>query len=356
MAPESVKERRMPADAFMAIAMVSNALDPPPDEGIKKSAQELAAALERKGATVYRVDGEESVGVRKLLLSSRMLRALRSSKVGAVIYLPTQSATVGSLVRSKVLRSLATTKVALISLQPRELKPLPGPLMRWLSPDLLLTPDPAMLEAARSRGLNAAFLQVGVDHDRFAPVGAERKLALRRKHALPPDSVIALHVGHARWERGLTWLVDLGTGVVPVVAISRSLGVDQAVVRWLRHSSVHLIDTYLPDIQELYQLADVYVFPVRSKHSASAAPLSVLEAMACNLPVVSTPFGALPHMVSERAGLFFAEDQPRFRSAVATASALSPGQVRTRQQVLRYDWAAAADTVFASALTLCRRT
>jgi glycosyltransferase involved in cell wall biosynthesis len=168
--------------------------------------------------------------------------------------------------------------------------------------------------------------------------------------------VIALHVGHARWERGLTWLVDLGTGVVPVVAISRSLGVDQAVVRWLRHSSVHLIDTYLPDIQELYQLADVYVFPVRSKHSASAAPLSVLEAMACNLPVVSTPFGALPHMVSERAGLFFAEDQPRFRSAVATASALSPGQVRTRQQVLRYDWAAAADTVFASALTLCRRT
>jgi glycosyltransferase involved in cell wall biosynthesis len=346
---------RRPARETLAsnsVALVSNALEPPPDEGIRKCAHELALVLPKKGVSIYSIP-EDAPGVaRKFLVSRPMIRKLRADDVRAVIYLPTQSATLGSLLRSAVLRSLVGAKVVLLALQPRDLPPMSTMLARLVRPDLVLTPSPSMFREAERRGLEAAYVQLGVDLDRFRPAGPGRKHELRRKYGLPSEQPIVLHVGHARRLRGLEWLVGLGADIVPLVVIGKSLGFDPEVVRTLRHSGVVVFDEYLPQIHEIYQLTDAYAFPVRNEQSAIGSPLSVLEAMACDVPLVTTTFGALPAMIREGSGVFFADDEARFRACLVEAVRLPQDEVRTRDQVLPYSWTATADRVLTAAKDL----
>ncbi|MDQ3894131.1 MAG: glycosyltransferase family 4 protein [Actinomycetota bacterium] len=155
-------------------------------------------------------------------------------------------------------------------------------------------------------------------------------------------------MGHARPHRGLEWLIGLRDDVLPLVVIGKSLGFDPDVVQTLRNSGARVFDDYLPEIHEIYQLADVYAFPVRDEQSAIGAPLSVLEAMACNLPVVTTRFGALPRMISEGSGFFFVDDEAEFRASTIEALRLQRDQVRTRSQVLQYSWGMMADDLLSA--------
>jgi len=54
------------------------------------------------------------------------------------------------------------------------------------------------------------------------------------------------------------------------------------------------MDRYIKKIEEIYQLSDCYIFPITFEGGGISILLSVLEAMACNLPVVTTKFGGLP--------------------------------------------------------------
>ena len=65
-----------------------------------------------------------------------------------------------------------------------------------------------------------------------------------------------------------------------------------------------LIDSYLQSIQEIYQLADVYLFPVMDIENCIDVPLSVLEAASCNLPIVTTEYGELTAFREQEGFLF----------------------------------------------------
>lgn len=135
-------------------------------------------------------------------------------------------------------------------------------------------------------------------------------------------------------------------GDYPVVVGSSSTPHDAALVAELRAGGVRVIDEPVAAIDALYRLADCYVFPAAGETSAIDLPLSVLEAMACDLPVVSTPFGALPGLFAGREGVFLGSGTD-LRALCGAARALGH-RAGTRQLVAAWGWDNLARTLLAA--------
>jgi glycosyltransferase involved in cell wall biosynthesis len=125
-------------------------------------------------------------------------------------------------------------------------------------------------------------------------------------------------------------------GVKVILVGSTSTAQDEDLARWLSERGVRLIREYVPRIEEIYQLADAYVFPVVSEAAAIGVPLSVLEAMACNLPVVTTRFGGLPWMFQKEDGFIYFDDAGELPGIIGGLHALQ--KCSTRRMVEPYDW------------------
>ena len=113
--------------------------------------------------------------------------------------------------------------------------------------------------------------------------------------------------------------------------------IDKEVVSELQKSGCTVWIKHFPNIEEIYNLSDCYVFPVINKKACIEMPLSVLEAMACNLPVISTRFGALPRVFKEDGGLFFVEKD---RDIINSLKEIKEGdiEIKTREKILPLSW------------------
>ena len=140
----------------------------------------------------------------------------------------------------------------------------------------------------------------GIDIERFVPgtPTADARAAL----GLPPGFVIG-SAGRLTWEKNFTLLlrgvhaarrrgVDVhlalmgeGTQRAELEALAQSLGIRDSV-------------TFLgwrTDTDHIFPLLDAYVVSSASE----GLPLAVLEAMACGIPIVSTPVGELPLLLGD---------------------------------------------------------
>lgn len=149
---------------------------------------------------------------------------------------------------------------------------------------------------SRSGALISDELLVGVDLDRFKPVPADERMRIRNRLRLPLDSKILLHVGHLNLRRNLLPMTEFqdNANMLPVVVGSTTVRPDCEVVRALRQAGVRVVHQYLENIEFFYQAADCYIFPTVDPRCCAQVPLSVLEALACGTPVVSTRFEGLP--------------------------------------------------------------
>jgi glycosyltransferase involved in cell wall biosynthesis len=225
--------------------------------------------------------------------------------------------------------------VALIGLQ--EFRVRSGRLLRLLGPDLLLVPTAEDCDRARHAGVNAARVASGVDLERFRPAAADERTALRRRWGLPGDATVMLHVGHLKDGRNLGLLAPLvAAGATVVLVVSGRRGPESERLKAeLTAAGVVVVEGYQPRIEELYRLADCYVFPTASNDSAVAMPLSVLEALASDLPVVSMRFGALAERLGEGPGLELVDDPQRIPER---ALALAGAPVTTRALAEPFSW------------------
>jgi glycosyltransferase involved in cell wall biosynthesis len=298
------KPRRPPGRG--SILLIAEELDQRTDEGYAKFTREVARVLSEHHSLVTYItekprdkDSLPARGISRMrsLLAAAKSPALRRDPPGIILYASRSSATVAALVRARLLKLIGRgAKVAMVALQPREAALASRLPLRWLCPDLLLVGTEKERAAALRRGMRAECIWGGVDLVRYRSAGDGEKGALRRKWGLPAGDRIVLHIGHLREGRNLSALPPLASvpGTTMLVVASTHRGPESDKIRdELVRSGVLVLEGYQPQIEELYRLADLYVFPPVSTDHAIATPLSVLEALASGLPVVSMRFGAL---------------------------------------------------------------
>ncbi|MFA5309035.1 MAG: glycosyltransferase family 4 protein [Dehalococcoidales bacterium] len=325
----------------------------PVDEGIKHFAHSLiescpeeykvlglAVRAPRKNGNSHTV----SLKTNRLFLNYSLWERIRHFQPSVICYLPSASATLFSFLRSRILKlQYVRARVVMVSLQSREYGWLARHLIRLFSPDTVFVQNEQAMQRLASLGCNTRLLPSGVDLKKFVPASAARKAELRAKYGLDPKAYTILHVGHLTQGRNVELMIrarqEHNAQVILVSSGLRHEDRDK-LNRELKENGVIVMDRYIPEIEEMYQLSDCYLFPVFSNRACIGVPLSVLEAMACNIPVVSVKYGTLPKMFEAGNGLVFADSPDELMAGLARVRNLE--NCRTREKVIPYSWQAIA--------------
>lgn len=339
----------------MKFALITNALQPPYDEGIRIFARKLSEIFTRNGYPVYSISLHSPFITRKLFISIPLITRLVNDNPDILVYLPTQSASFASHIRASILHLYSGTRIVLIAMQPTRYRNYQVPLLRIFDPDLILTPSPEVYNRYTSLKIKCAMIPMGIDSTRFRPVTPTEKKQLREKYSIPTDKYVLLHVGHLQPLRNLQWIARASEQMdcLFIVVGSESMGVSAEVYERLKKTGVHIISKYIEKIEEIFQLADCYLFPVTDDRAAIGTPLSVLEAMACNLPVVTTSFGSLPRLFTPGNGLFYADREEEFLEKILEARNLNTIDINNREKVDLFDWDSIVNEILIKAQTIC---
>lgn len=306
------------------------------DEGYKNTSHHLAREL-GKNHQVIRLDGKR-IGTTQFWHDA--LSA--APQIIHVISQPTGQ----SYIITRLLGSLwPKAKTVISALRPESYFPdgktstFQRNLIRLSHPNLTLVQSPQSEVVFQEIGCPVAQLPGGVNLERFKPATPEQKCELRARYGFDPKRPIILHVGHLQPERNLRALEALQrAGLQVVIAGSLYLGTNTTLIKQLEEIGFHVLKGYQPHIEELYQLSDCYVFPTRPGKSLTM-PLSILEAMACNLPIVTTRFGGLQFKASPTFRFIDQEDSILSVVQKVLATTTAP---RTREMVSAYSWESVA--------------
>jgi glycosyltransferase involved in cell wall biosynthesis len=334
----------------MRVLLFSERLRPPLDEGFKNTAIQLARALRHEHEVLalttrgedIPADGIRNVAADKLLRSAALREIVHDFDPQVILYIPTASATPAAMLRTRVLHSDAPrARIAMLALQPRRYDPLTSLAIRFIKPPLILVQSRAMGTLLAGLGCRVLPVRSGVDAERFTPATAEERVNLRARLGLPAQSFIVLHVGHINSGRNIAVLEQVQqAGCQAVLVGSTSTDQDDSLARRLEQAGVIVVRQFVEHIEDYYQAADCYVFPVTSATGSIAVPLSVLEAMACNLPVVTMPYGDLPALFPAGGGLSVARsDWELMNQTLAARRITCPA---TRALVLPFSWPSVA--------------
>lgn len=343
----------------------------PLDEGLKKLVISLLPSL-ATGAEVcalsVRAEGAvpepvRSMFINRLFLNHTLWRAVRQFQPDVLLYVPEAAATRNSFVRLAALRCYAPrARSIMISLQPRSYTWPDRWLVRALRPSLILAQSRDSRDTIAALGCPTALLPSGVDLSAFRPATGAEKLALREKHGISPEAFVVVHVGHLEENRNVVLLnrlrAELGCETVLVASTWREQrrSVVEAVRAELLQGGTHVIDHYLDQVAEAYQMADCYLFPTHTPGAAIDMPLSVLEALACGVPVVTTPFGQLPLWFHDGPGYAFGANDDQLVAGVARLreTGVYPSSAQVRALAEPFTWDSIGRTVLEMAGSLGR--
>jgi len=290
--------------------IVTDILTEPLDEGAKVAVYNLLVKYRNKFPCITVLVNSEGVSfpceakynLNKLLFDLSFYRYLNSSPFPKLLYIPQASITFPSFVRAWLLKLFTRKDVSVFSVQPRRYSILERFVIRFIKPSQIITQSKLTAEGLSRMGVNTAVLALGVDAGKYREFEPAEKNQLRKKYGIEEPAKVLLHVGHIRQSRNLDWLIRikrLSPEMNIIVVGSTTTEREHEMAEALEKGGIKVIREYLPCIEELYGLSDYYIFPVLKDDAAIETPLSVLEAMASNLPVLTTHFGSIPDTFKE---------------------------------------------------------
>lgn len=171
--------------------------------------------------------------------------------------------------------------------------------------------SPEIASEWTSRGIPSEKIQLipnSVDTQRFVPVEAAQKTALRRKLDLPLHTTIAIYTGRLVSYKGLPLLLKVWNDirhkhakVLLILAGTGGLDIhncEDTLKAYVKDNGLEAFIRFTGAVQnvpEYLQASDIFVFPTEN----DAFPSSIVEAMACGLPVIATPVGAIKNIITD---------------------------------------------------------
>ena len=342
-----------------SIIIVSEDLVQPWDEGIKKFSVSIGRALaaahtvriinvDRTGLAAARngkgseLDSVRNVPGSRTFVSPALRREFAAARPQAVIYVPSPSSTVASMLRCFVLRRhWPAARVGMVALIPRRHGRAVRTMLQGAAPHRIFVPSYASLLHLHDLGLAGGILPIGVDLDTFRRPAAGEKLRLRQAHGIPEDAFVYLHVGHLSPKRNLGVLAGLTQlpGAHVIVIGSTSTPEDSRLRSELESAGVRVIREFVP-VHEYYRMADAYVFPTVDSEGCVEIPLSVFEALASGVPVLARPFGGLRDFVEPGEDVRYIDTAEEL---IAHAAALQQERTPVVRDMSRFAWRRVAD-------------
>jgi glycosyltransferase involved in cell wall biosynthesis len=301
------------------------------DEGMKNTTFNLMRELEKKHDVMV-VHPRQTVRL-------KTLKEIKMFAPDIIHYM--HGPTPRSFIITKMLSLLHPTALTVMSVP----KPTATKSIRFILP--AMKPKVFLLQSRRNEGLFkdsgavVDFLYPGINLEKFRPVSENTKMQLRDKYGLPADKFVLLHVGHISPQRGVNMLCGIQrefSGTIQTIVVGAlTMKPDDAIASVLKDAGCQVWLRHFESIEEVYQLADCYIFPGMHNTSAIEIPLTVLEAMACNLPVISDRFGGLPDLLEEGDGFYFVSDKSGILSALTE---VKKGNIRinTCEKVKKFSW------------------
>lgn len=280
------------------------------------------------------------VNSNKLLLTKDIAKTVRKAKED-VLFIPFPARSSAIALRLFVLSLIAPKKVRVLLTQVTDISFLAKALFKLCGADFfVLSKETQKKLEDIVGGRRVKRIKAGVDTSKFVPVDKSVSANLKHKYGLNPEKAVVLHVGHLNSGRNISKLLELSAKYQILLVIS-SLTKDERDEN-LRQSlrarpNIKIIDEFLPDIEEIFQLCDVYFFPVIEAGRCIDVPLSCLEAAACNKPVVTTDFGEMKEFKGKKDFWFIDSFEPENLNSLIE-KALQSCDVNTRACVTEYDW------------------
>jgi glycosyltransferase involved in cell wall biosynthesis len=182
------------------------------------------------------------------------------------------------------------------------------------------------------------YLPHGVDLDRFRPVEASERAAIRRQLHWPEDKTVVLFLGRLSREKGVRDLLDAWKIRRPSNAVLSFVGPDMTGHPWDEGgpgrqfvATNGLADSVrfegpTDEPRLFYRGADIFVQPSHFEALGNTA----IEAMACGLPVITSGVGGLADFCrdNDNSLIYKSGDSQSLASAIERAVSDSPLRAR----------------------------
>ncbi len=305
---------------------------------VKRGAKLLAINTECKYAT-------ESINANKLYSNPEIYSFISQNK-GDILYIPFASNTLGSALRTWNLAKKSGRKVNVLFALRWNMSLLTKMVLKASRCGVFtLSNDSYNYFKEELNGIEVTNYKTGVDTQKFVPVDDSKIVELRKKYNLPVDKTIVLHVGHLKHERNIDVFLNLNEKYHGLLVFSSVTEKDKELHDALKaKSNITIIEDYCENIEEIYQMSDIYLFPVVKMSNSIDIPLSVLEAAACNKKIIATKYKEIGYLKKAQ-GLKIVEANQldNINDLIATMDMID--KVCTRDIALEYDWEIGLDNI-----------
>lgn len=331
--------------------IVTNGLTSQSDEGFLNVANNLIKRLKREDSKIciatYERQSEltdRHFHLNKLMIHPGFLKLV--SNFSTVIYIPFPARTFPTALRIFILSRFAKEELKVILVMKSDWNWSSKILFKISKAKLIVLSKDAYEFYKTILGQERiTYLKTGVDTKKFHPVSKEEQAVLKEKYGFDSKRPILLHVGHLKEGRNVRELlkVDEKYQVILVTSTLTMREEDKKLKEELQiRPNVHLLRGYIPNIEEIYQMSDLYFFPTNQSGNCIDVPLSCLEAASCNKPVLTTDYGEMKILLSKQ-GFYPYQTMKETELNNYIEKILKEKEGNIRDEVLSYDWEIAVE-------------